>query len=64
MTAKAGRRLNRLELFKETERLHEDPDNYDVYVPASKSVKLNEEIRSGRTVVTLKDIIEGKLRGQ
>ena len=64
MTTKSGRKLNRLALFVETERLHEDPANYHVYVPASKSAKLNEKIKSGGTTVTLKDVIEGKLREQ
>ena len=64
MTTKAGRKLDRLALFAETERLHEDPANYHVYVPASKSAELNEKIKSGRTTVTLKDVIEGKLREQ
>ncbi len=64
MTTKAGRKLDRLALFAETERLHEDPANYHVYVLASKSAELNEKIKSGRTTVTLKDVIEGKLREQ
>ena len=61
MATKTGRRLNRTEVFKDTERLHKDLANYTVYVPASESVELNEKVKSGQISVTLKDVVEGRL---
>ena len=58
MSVKKSKNIDRREIFRRTEHLYSDPENYEVYVSKKTSPELNRKIKSGEITITLKDLLD------